>query len=96
MPIFRLGTVTAQVGPIVLGQASQQMQREAADHEATMRAWREASDGLPAGAAAFDQRWARGEDCALARRVRITGAALLRAIAGAEHALHGRHELPPP
>ena len=41
-----------------------------------MRAWREASDGLPAGAAAFDQRWARGEDCALARRVRITEAAL--------------------
>ena len=41
-----------------------------------MRAWREASDGLPAGAAEFDQRWARGEDCALARRVRIREAAL--------------------
>ena len=54
-----------------------------------MRAWREVADGVPAGAAAFDQRWARGEgcgppprevdafrswargvDCALARRVR--------------------------
>ena len=41
-----------------------------------MRAWREASDGLPAGAAAFDQRWARGEDCALARRLRIGEGAL--------------------
>ena len=41
-----------------------------------MRAWREASDGLPAGAAAFDQRWERGEDCALAQRARISAEAL--------------------
>ncbi len=41
-----------------------------------MRSWREAADGLPAGAAAFDQRWERGSDCALAQRLHISGPAL--------------------
>ena len=43
-----------------------------------MRAWREAADRVPAGAARFDQRWARGDDCPLARRLAINTAALTR------------------
>lgn len=43
-----------------------------------MRAWREVADGLPAGAAAFEQRWRRGEDCVLAQRLVIGKAAARR------------------
>ena len=37
-----------------------------------MRAWREVADGVLAGAAAFEQRWRREEDCALAQRLVIS------------------------
>jgi len=34
-----------------------------------LRAWREATDGLQAGAAAWEQRWRRGEECGLGKRL---------------------------
>ena len=43
-----------------------------------LRAWREVADGVQAGAAAFEQRWRREEDCALARRLVIGSAAQQR------------------
>ena len=43
-----------------------------------MRAWREVADGVLAGAAAFEQRWRREEDCALAQRLVISDTAQLK------------------
>ena len=43
-----------------------------------VRAWREVADGIPANSAKFAQQWRRGEDCALARRLRISERALQR------------------
>ena len=43
-----------------------------------VRAWREATDGLPAGAAKWEMAWRRGVTCQLSRRLHISQAALTR------------------
>ena len=43
-----------------------------------LRTWREVADGIPANRAKFAQQGRREEDCALARRLRISERALQR------------------